>query len=437
MSRAGSTPDVSQPKAVAPDGTRRTAPARPTSPGRWFVVAGALALGRVAVARSLEGVLGDAQERVGLRPAPAFTTFSSHVSTLVTAPSLTSASSAALAGTAPIDSTMAALGPVFLDHAATLGAGVTNTNVVTQRSLAQGSLFGQPFNELGTFAPVLVKRTPTGNPMAPAAIGLRLRYALDLHLWATAVAVSHGFTDSFDASVVVPVVSSGLDCAVRARVVQATSPAGGAFHPVRGAPVVGGTISPVHSTGVGDLVVRVKQRLPMPAPWRAAATLEAQFPTGDPFELHGTGSYWVTPGIDLSLPLWGKRAELDAHAALHMNVNHAAQSQVLYGLSASAVVWPRRLAAIVEFLGQSQLANGFAPGDTDVLVLTPQGGIAADPLLGVGWTGRLDQFNFSFGLRGVLRPGLVLFANGVVPLNRSSGVRPAGVVPTVGLGWSF
>jgi len=400
-------------------------------------VVGVLLVTGAVEGRTLEGVLGDAQERVGLRPAPVFSRFADHVSTLVTAPSLTSPSAAALAGTAPIDATMEGLGPIFLDHAATLGAGVTNANIVSQRSLAQGSLFGQPFNELGNFAPpLLAKRTATGNPAAPAGIGLRLAYDLDLHVWATALAVSHGVTDSFDASVVLPVVSTRLDTAVRAQVVRATGPDGGAFRRVKHAPTVGGTVSAVASTGVGDLVVRGKYRLPVPLPVRAAATLEAQFPTGDPFELHGTGSYWVTPGIDVALPILKKRGELDAHAALHMNVSNARQSQALYGASASLVIFPKRLAGIVEFLGQSQLTTAFAPHDTDVLVLTPQG-IAADPLLGVGWSGRLDQFNFSFGLRARVVDRVMVFANGIVPLNRSVGVRPAGVIPTVGVGWSF
>jgi len=389
-----------------------------------------------AAARTLQGVLGDAQERIGFRPAPAFTTFSSHFATLVTLPSLTSATSAALAGTAPIDSSMAMLGPIFLDHAETLGAGTTNANVTSQRAFADASLFGQPFANLGLDSfPTLGRRTPTGNPASPALFGIRVRYHLDLHVWAVAVAVSHGFTDDFDVSVVVPVLSTALDCAVTGRIVQATGPSGGAFHPVDG-PSVGGTIPAVQSTGIGDVTVRAKYRLPVPRPLRASATLEGQFPTGDPFELHGNGAYWIAPGVNLSLPLWDKRAELDAQAALNFNVTHERQSQALYGVSGSVVLWPTRLAAIVEFLGTSQLDTAFAPNDTDVLVLTPSG-IQADPLLGVGWTGRFDQFNFSFGLRAIIPPKLVLFANGVVPLNRDVGVRPAGVVPTVGVGMTF
>src|SRR5215471_9507839 len=188
-----------------------------------------LAAGSVQ-ARTLVGVLGDAQERVGLRPRPAFTNFAQHFADLVTAPSPVSASSAALAGTAPIDSTMEGLGPIFLDHAATLGAGVTNMNVVAQRSFAQGSLFAQPFNELGlNVPPVITKRTPTGNPESAALLAVRLRYAIDLHLWAAAIAVSHGFTDDFDASLVLPIVSTRLNCAATAHVVAQTGPNGGTF----------------------------------------------------------------------------------------------------------------------------------------------------------------------------------------------------------------
>jgi len=388
-------------------------------------------------ARTIVGALGDAQERVGLRPRPAFTNFAQHFGALMTAPSLTSPTSAALAGGAAIDSSMSLLGPIFLDHADTLGVGRTNVNVIGQRSFADASLFSQPFNELGLNAPLnIVKRTSTGDPSTAALLGIRLRYAVDVHVWAAAIAVSHGFTDNFDASLVLPIIHTRLDCAVFARIVKATGPQGGAFEHVPGAPTLGGSIEPVDSTGIGDLVVRGKYKLAVPAPWKLALTLETQFPTGDEFQLHGTGDYWLTPGVDLALPLWNERGELDAHAALNFAILHSRQSQALYGVSASAVLWPKHLGAIVEFLGASQFDSAFAPNDTDVLVLTP-GGITLDPLLGVGWNNRLDQFNFSFGLRAIIGPGLVLFANGVVALNPHEGVRPAGVVPTIGLGWTF
>jgi len=385
--------------------------------------------------RTLQGVLGDAQERVNLRPAAAFTNFARHVTELVTAPSLTSAASAALAGTAPIDSSMSGLGPIFLDHAATLGAGVTNANVIAQRGFAAANLFSQPFNELGLDSfPVIARRTRTGDPTAPALRALRLRYALDLHVWAMAFAVSHGVTDHLDLSLVLPILSTRLDANVRAKIVAVSTPAGGIAR-VDG-PSLGGDIPTVESTGVGDLTIRAKYGLPAPKPWKAALTLEMQFPTGDPLELHGTGAYWITPGVDLALPVWGQRAELDLHAALNFNITHSIQSQALYGVSGSVILWPKRLAGIVEFLGTSQLDNAFAPHSTDVLVLTPTG-IGPDPLLGVGFQGRIDQFNLSFGLRAILGHGVMLFASGVYALNPDEGVRPVGVIPTVGLGASF
>lgn len=402
-----------------------------------LVVVALVLIAAPAASRTIQGVLGDAQERVGLRPAAPFLNFAQHFADLVTAPSLTSASSAALGGGTAIDSSESTLGPIFLDHADTLGAGVTNMSSVAQRGFAQGNLFAQPFNQLGlNVPPVVTKRTATAPPGSSALLAIRLRYAIDLHVWAAAIAVTHGFTDDFDASLVLPIVSTRLNCAATARLVAATGPNGGTFIPVHGGPTLGGTIEPVDSTGIGDLVVRGKYKLAMPSPWHMAATLEVQFPTGDDLQLHGSGDYWLTPGIDVSLPLFDKKAELDAHAALDFDVSTWTRSQALYGVSASVVLWPKRLAAIVEFLGQSQFESAFRPRDTNVLVLSPQG-IAVDPLLGVGWAGRLDQFNFSFGLRTPLARNVMLFANGLVDLNPHVGVRPVGVIPTFGIGGTF
>src|SRR5262245_55727221 len=395
-----------------------------------------MSVAAITDARTIEGVLGDAQERVQLRPAPAFTHFAQHLATLVTAPTLTSPSNAALSGGTAIDSTMSMLGPIFLDHADTLGAGVTNVNVISQRSFGDVNLFAQPFNDLGGLPPILAKRTPTGDPNSPAFLGIRLNYNLDLHVWATAIAVSHGVTDTFDLSVVLPVISTRLNCAVRAHIVAATGPQGGAFTRVHGAPTIGGTIPAVESTGIGDVALRAKYRLPVPRPWRISLSLEGQFPTGDPFELHGTGSYWITPGVTVSRLLWDGKAEVAAHADLHFNISQSRQSQALYGVSGSVAFWPKRVAGIVEFLGASQLDTAFAPHDTDVLVLTPSG-VVPDPLLGIGWSGRLDQWNLSFGIRARVWKNLMLFANGVYALNADVGVRPVGVIPTFGLGGTF
>jgi len=402
----------------------------------WRVVLGLVSLAAMCDARTIQGVLADAQERVHLRPAAAFDSFAAHLATLVTAPSLTSPANAALSGGTAIDSSMSMLGPIFLDHADTLGAGTTNVNVISQRAFADASLFGQPFNQLGSVFPVLAERTPTGDPARPAFLGIRLRYALDLHVWATAIAISHGITDDVDLSVVLPIITTRLDCAVTARVVQATDPTGGAFHPVANAPTMGGTIPAVHATGIGDVALRAKYHLPAPRPWSVALSLEGQFPTGDPLQLHGTGSYWITPGVTVSRTFWERRAQLDAHADLHFNITQSVQSQALYGLSGSVMLWPTRVAAIVEFLGTSQLDTAFAPNDTDVLVLTPSG-ITADPLLGVGWSNRFDQFNLSFGVRARLWKGILVFANGVYALNGDVGARPVGVIPTFGLGATF
>jgi hypothetical protein len=163
-------------------------------------------------------------------------------------------------------------------------------------------------------------------------------------------------------------------------------------------------------------------------------TLEAAFPTGEVDQIHGTGDYWLTPGVDVSYAVWPHSVEVDAHAAIHVDVVHPERSQALYGVSASAVLWPKRLAGIVEFVGTSQFTSTFAPTDTNTL--TWSGSFQQGPLFGVDWSQRVDTFDFSFGLRAAIQPWLVLFANGTVPLN-DSVIRPAGVIPTVGVGGTF
>jgi len=374
-----------------------------------------VALGAVAAeGATLRGVLGDAQEAVGIRPAPAFAHFAAHLTgaagAVVSPIEPTSAAAVALGA---IDSSMAPLGPIFLDHARTLGAGVWNVNAVAMQSLGDGVLDGQGLGELGTGAGrTILKRTPTGH--GPPLEAVALRYDLDLRLRALAVAVSRGITDDVDVSVLLPIVSSALDCTVSA----------------------GGRSGAVHtgSVGVGDLDVRVKYALPLPSPLYGAATLDAVFPTGDEAQAHGTGDYWGTTAADFSVG--NHRLEANVHLGAAVDLSDARQSHAVYGLSGSALVWPRHLAAVVEFLGSSAFVPSRSVPDTQTLVLT-HGSVASGPLLGVDWVDRLDRFNLSFGIRVPVGAHAMLFASGLLPLNRGSGLRPAGVTPAVGVGGTW
>jgi len=363
---------------------------------------------------TLRGTVGDAQEAVGIRPAPAFSHFAAHLvsaaGALVSPVEPTSAAAVALGA---IDSSMAPLGPIFLDHAQTLGAGKWNVNAVAMQSLGDSVLDGQGLDNLGASSGrTILKRTPTGH--GPPLEAVRLRYDLDLRLRALAIALSRGLTDDVDVSVLVPVVSSAIDCAVTA----------------------GGRSGAVHtgSVGVGDLDVRLKYALPTPKPFYGAATLDAVFPVGDKAQAHGTGDYWLMPAADFSLG--NTRLEANVRLGAAVDLSDARQSHAIYGVSGSALLWPRHLAAVVEFLGSSAFVPSLSVPDTQTLVLS-HGSVGPGSLLGVDWLDRLDRFNLAFGVRVPLGAHVMAFASGLLPLNRGSGLRPDGITPAVGVGGAW
>jgi hypothetical protein len=194
-----------------------------------------------------------------------------------------------------IDSSEEALGPIYVDHPETVGAGQTNLNALAQTT---------PF-EL---------RTATG---------------LSLQVRATTIvlAASHGLTDDLDASVVLPVLVEGVSARLHADGLSGHTSA---------------TFS-----GPSDLGVRLKYRL---APG-LAATLEATFPTGDRDKGLGVGAYWLSPGL-VGAYTTGQ-LQLSGRVAFDVNLSRAAHSTVSYGVGASYLVWPRHLALVSEVVGQS------------------------------------------------------------------------------------
>src|SRR4030095_9080037 len=129
-------------------------------------------------------------------------------------------------------------------------------------------------------------------------------------------------------------------------------------------------------------------------------------------------------------------AELAASAGLAFNLSDPVRSQATYGLGGSVMLWPQRLAVVVEFLAQSQLDVAFRPSDTQTLTYSG-GNFATVPLLGVAWDQRSDLFDFVFALRALIVPGLAVFAAGTVALNPDAAIRPEGIVPTIGIGGTF
>jgi len=205
----------------------------------------------------------------------------------------TSPTSAANMGGA-IDSTLAARGPIFLDHNETIGAGETNINVLAQTE-------------------DLELETSTG-------------FDLNVRANTVVVAASHGFTDNLDLSLVLPIVQENVDVRTTGALVGHTE---------------------VTFSGASDLGVRLKYRL---LPW-LSALLKATFPTGNPDTGLGAGDYFLSPGLAASTVVGP--VQLNALVNFNVDLSYARKSSISYGAGvATQLYWPW-LGVAVEFLGES------------------------------------------------------------------------------------
>jgi|SRR5215472_1446512 len=257
-----------------------------------------------------------------------------------------------------IDSTLTPVGPIFIDHNETIGEDETNVNVLDQEEDLE-----------------LVTHT-----------------GVDLSVRANTVvvAVSHGFTDNLDLSLVMPIVQEHIDVTTTGALVGHTQ---------------------VTFAGASDLAVRLKYRL---LPW-LSALLKATFPTGNPSEGLGTGEYFLTPGLAAS-QIFGP-VQLNALLQFNVDLSYARKSSISYGVGAATQLYWPWLGVAFEFLGES--------------------GGSPDPLLILGTDYAQNQtYILAFGLRAVLPHDFMLFAAGSYALSRG-GLRSRDVFPTVGVGGRF
>lgn len=322
-------------------------------------------------------------------------------------------SSSSLGQLHAIDATMETAGPLFLAHPQTLGQGRLNVSLLGQTSLTDPDLAG----------PGALLIANQQQDVFAAEIGYQLR----LRLAAAALALSYGLTDQLDVSLLFLVVHAALAIDVTRQIVKQR--VGGTFVPIT-SPVTRSR-ELIETTGFGDLTLRLKYGLPALGPVQLAAGTEFQFPTGQAAQLTGTGDYWITPTLDAHTS-FGERADATLNVGLDFDVNRSIRSQALYGIGTSYQLILRRLIAVVEFLGRSDLDARPNLKATDALYLFPDGHVQASPLFGLDFA-RHDYFDLSFGVRVVLAPGIIGIVSGIYQIN-SVGLHGGQIIPTIGLG---
>lgn len=171
------------------------------------------------------------------------------------------------------------------------------------------------------------------------------------------------------------------------------------------------------ATGFGDLLLRLKYVLLRDRPVDLAVGLGVSFPSGDPDNFQGTGTYQVQPELVVSKVI-AERFEPLLNLGVNLNADDVATSSFRWAVGSTAMVYGPLTAAAI-FLGRNEFNAQTDP-------------ISAPFFFQIN---RNDFYDFSFGLRCLFAESGVISANVIVPLNRD-GLR-ADYIPTIQAEYAF
>jgi hypothetical protein len=388
------------------------------------------AVGAHPTASTLRGLLRQAPAFVGIRSSPEFRQLGDTLADLAT-DAVGSNAPTSLAAFGSIDATQQMLGPIFGPSATVIGQGEFNVTVAAQRLLLEkvdgvAALGGRDGLLL------LQSTLPRGIPRAVASAQLaavRLIYEPTVRVAAQSVSGIYGLSDFLSVSVLLPLLTTNLDLTVTRDVVQVKT--GGGFARVRKPTIVARLRQ--QAAGLGDLQVQLKYALSLPGSLDAALTLGADLPTGDPAQLHGSGTYRIRPGAVIGRRFLADRLQAELHAAANFDVRDATGSTMLYGASVSAL-GRRYLSGTIDLVGVSDLDRHPTPPSVTYLQL-PSGPVVPRALLGVDQGQRVDTVSIVGSVRVSWR-GLIGFASVSYDLVQEA-FGASGLVPTVGVGSAF
>ena len=207
------------------------------------------------------------------------------------------------------------------------------------------------------------------------------------------------------------------------------------------------------ASGVGDLILVGKATVYNGERSKLAAGVETRFPTGDPYNLLGTGAYGFKPYIVFSrfsgriTPHANVGYQWNGFSVLRLDTAHNNASLRLpgtldYSAGADLGLVPRRLSVVADFVGQRFLnapritaATGVTPGGTDCTSGTcvPS---SANPLKTIhGATSSYNVDDLSVGLKFSPKGSLIFSVNALLKLN-DAGLR-SKVVPLAGISYRF
>jgi len=290
--------------------------------------------------------------------------------------------------------------------------------------------------------------------------------AVDLKIHQFAAFLTYGVTDRIDVSAVVPFldVRLGAYSTVTLQNINdlgypVSPPSVEPTHSFCQAPTLTGTPGPCltmsfsnfkESTGIGDVVFRVKARVWGGEKAKLAAGADLRLPTGDELNYRGSGTYGVRPFVALSF----SKGRVSPHANFGFQINGNSilagdiytgtkdhlPNEATYSVGADLGVTSKFTLA-ADWLGE-RVINGFrlrqstCGESTGVgeLCVTGASGTYTFPVT-VGYRASYNMNDIAIGAKFSPAKNLLITANGMFKVD-DPGLR-SRVVPMVGIGYTF
>jgi hypothetical protein len=297
------------------------------------------------------------------------------------------------------------LGPVFSERAQTVGPQKISL-AVNYMLIQYDTINGEDLHALVSSDP----RAPgdhiaiCAGPLCEPVLGVA---RIDLEAQIVALSATYGVTDDLDVNLEVPMVRTFLRAATRFVGPDPRVPPNPSYFPYESAD--GATET---STGVGDLLLRLKYVLGRAALADVAAGLTLSLPTGQQSNFHGTGDTLVGGAVYASRT-WAERVEPHVNLEFVLDADRFDRSQLRYSIGADLRLL-RWLTLNSDFLGRSDVAQ---PDTIDRPVFVQ--------------IQRADVLQVSTGFKLALWGHTAVFCNALLPLN-SDGAR-ADLIPAFGL----
>ncbi len=316
-------------------------------------------------------------------------------------------------------------GPIFGERSQTLGRGrfFLGANVT---GLAFTTLNSAPVDNLViNFAHQDVGNPGHGDPEFENDI-IQLRMNLDMNITVVSLYATWGILDFMDIGVAVPFVRTTINGTSEAQILPFGSAALHRFGGTLSDPILrASTAASGTSTGLGDVVGRIKINLGQSRTLGAAILSDVRFATGKEEELLGSG-FTSARAMAVGSAQFGNFAP-------HVNLGYLARGGDLHtdafiatlGFDNLMASWATVAADIISEwqIGDSPLT---LPGD----IVFSEPFQRRVPAISVP-NRRENILNAALGLKFSVRGGMVLVVNGIAPL-RKTGLQP-DLIWTVGL----